>query len=244
MPRVLPRLAIAALALCTAGAALAASTTASTARSPQVARSTSIKGKINYLTFLPKHYAPRGDKVPLIVFLHGSGERGADLEKVKTWGPPAIVEKDPDFPFMVVSPQVPEGEWWDSYQLKVMLDDVLKRYNVDPKRVYLTGISMGGYGAWDFAARYPDYFAAVAPICGGGIPRLATRLKNVPVWVFHGLKDDAVPESESARMVDALKAQGGNVKYTMLPEAGHVQAWVHAYNEAGLFEWFQQQRRQ
>lgn len=244
MPRVPTRLAVAALALCTAGAAFAASSTSTTTRSPQLARSSTVKGKIHYLAFLPKSYSPRGDKVPLIVFLHGSGERGADLEKVKTWGPPAIVEKDPDFPFMVVSPQVAEGEWWDSYQLKSMLDDVLKRYNVDPKRIYLTGISMGGYGAWDFAARYPDYFAAVAPICGGGIPRLATRLKNVPVWAFHGLKDDAVPESESARMVEALKAQGGNVKYTVLPEAGHVEAWVHAYGQAGLFEWFQQQRKQ
>jgi predicted peptidase len=235
------RLTVATLALCTASLALAAP---APAKSPQQAHSTSIKGTINYLTFLPKTYSARGDKVPLIVFLHGSGERGSDLNKVKAWGPPAIVEKDPDFPFMVVSPQVPEGQWWDAFLLKSMLDDVLKRYNVDPKRVYLTGISMGGYGAWDFAARYPDYFAAVAPICGGGIPRLAERLKDIPVWAFHGLKDDAVPESESARMVEALKARGGNVKYTVLPEAGHIEAWVHAYGEAGLFDWLAQQRRQ
>ncbi|MCC2970538.1 prolyl oligopeptidase family serine peptidase [Massilia sp. IC2-476] len=234
------RLTAATLAFCTASLAFAAP---APAKSPQQAHSTSIKGKINYLTFLPKSYSAKGDKVPLIVFLHGSGERGADLNKVKAWGPPAIVEKDPDFPFMVVSPQVPEGQWWDTYLLKSMLDDVLKRYNVDPKRVYLTGISMGGYGAWDFASRYPEYFAAVAPICGGGIPRLTRSMKDIPVWVFHGLKDDAVPEQESARMVEALKAQGGNVKYTVLPEAGHIDAWVHAYGEAGLFDWFAQQRK-
>lgn len=239
MPPSLVRLAVATLALCAAGALLAAPTA-----SPQQARSTSVKAKVNYLTFLPKSYSAKGDKVPLIVFLHGSGERGADLNKVKAWGPPAIVEKDPNFPFMVVSPQVPEGQWWDTYLLKSMLDDVLKRYNVDPKRVYLTGISMGGYGAWDLAIRHPEYFAAVAPICGGGLARMAGRLKDVPVWAFHGLKDDAVPEQESARMVEALKAQGGNVKYTVLPEAGHVEAWVHAYGEAGLFDWFAQQRRQ
>ncbi len=235
------RLAAATLFLCATSLAFAAP---APAKSPQKPGSTSIKTKINYLTFLPKNYSSKGDKVPLIVFLHGSGERGADLNKVKAWGPPAIVEKDPDFPFMVVSPQIPEGEWWDAYLLKSMLDDVIKRHNVDTKRIYLTGISMGGYGAWDFAARYPDYFAAVAPICGGGIARLAGRLKDIPVWAFHGLKDDAVPETESARMVEALKAQGGNVKYTVLPEAGHIEAWVHAYGEAGLFEWFQQQRRQ
>lgn len=241
MPRPAVHLALATLALCTAGLALAAP---APAKSPQQARSTAVKAKVNYLTFLPKSYSARGDRVPLIVFLHGSGERGTDLDKVKAWGPPAIVEKDRDFPFMVVSPQIPEGQWWDAYLLKSMLDDVLKRYNVDPKRVYLTGISMGGYGVWDLASRYPEYFAAVAPICGGGIARLAGRMKDIPVWAFHGLKDDAVPEQESARMVEALKAQGGNVKYTMLPEAGHIEAWVHAYGEAGLFDWFAQQRRQ
>ena len=239
MPRALLRFALAGLALCTAGALFAAP-----ASSPQQARSTSVKAKIRYLTFLPKSYSAKGGKVPLIVFLHGSGERGSDLDKVKAWGPPAIVEKNPDFPFMVVSPQVPEGQWWDTYLLKSMLDDVLKRYNVDPKRVYLTGISMGGYGAWDLAIKHPDYFAAVAPICGGGIARMAGRLKDVPVWAFHGLKDDAVPEAESARMVEALRAEGGNVTYTVLPEAGHIEAWVHAYGEAGLFDWFAQQRRQ
>ena len=239
MSRPLLRLALAGLALCTAGVVLAAPST-----SAQRARSTSVKAKVNYLTFLPTSYSAKGARVPLIVFLHGSGERGSDLDKVKAWGPPAIVEKNPDFPFMVVSPQVPDGQWWDTYLLKSMLDDVLKRYNVDPKRVYLTGISMGGYGAWDLAIKHPEYFAAVAPICGGGIARMAGRLKDVPVWAFHGLKDEAVPEAESARMVEALKAQGGNVKYTVLPEAGHVEAWVHAYGEAGLFDWFAQQRRQ
>jgi predicted peptidase len=235
------RFTAATLALCSASLAFAAP---APAKSPQQSHSTSVKARIHYLSFLPKSYSAKGDKVPLIVFLHGSGERGSDLNKVKAWGPPAIVERDPDFPFMVVSPQVPDGQWWDAYLLKSMLDDVLKRYNVDRKRVYLTGISMGGYGAWDFAARYPDYFAAVAPICGGGIPRLAGRLKDIPVWAFHGLKDDAVPEQESARMVEALKAEGGKVKYTVLPEAGHIEAWVHAYGEAGLFDWFAQQRRQ
>jgi predicted peptidase len=125
-----------------------------------------------------------------------------------------------------------------------MIDEVLARYNVDRSRVYLTGLSMGGYGAWDLATRYPDYFAAVAPICGGGTPFLADRMKNIPTWVFHGMKDDAVPEGESARMVAALKAAGGNVKYTVLPEAGHVDAWVYAYGKAGLFDWFLEQRKQ
>lgn len=203
--------------------------------------SSMLSAKLHYLAFLPRSYSAKGEGVPLIVFLHGSGERGADLGKVKAWGPPAIAEKNPDFPFMVVSPQCPEGEQWHALSLKAMLDDVLARYNVDKRRVYLTGLSMGGYGAWDLACRYPQYFAALAPICGGGIARLVRGMSALPTWVFHGKKDDVVPEEESARMVEALKAAGGNVKYTVLPEAGHVDAWVHAYGEAGLFDWFRQQ---
>ena len=210
----------------------------------QKPRTIAVHAKISYLAFLPTSYSAKGAPVPLIIFLHGSGERGNDLNKVKAWGPPAIAEKDPAFPFMVVSPQVPDGEWWHANLLKGMIDEVLARYYVDRSRVYLTGLSMGGYGAWDLAIRYPDYFAAVAPVCGGGTPLEVARMKHVPTWVFHGMKDDAVPETESARMVAALKAAGGDVRYTVLPDAGHVDAWVYAYGEAGLFDWFLAHRKQ
>lgn len=213
------------------------------AKSRALRRSVTIRARLDYLAFLPKSYAAKGPGVPLIVFLHGSGERGADLEKVKTWGPPAIAEKNPDFPFMVVSPQLAEGEAWHALALKGMLDQVLAHYNVDQRRVYLTGLSLGGYGAWDLASRYPHYFAAAAPICGGGIARTVGAMRAIPTWVFHGKLDDAVPEAESARMVEALKAAGGSVKYTVLPEGGHVDAWVHAYDQAGLFDWFLEQRK-
>lgn len=213
------------------------------AQSPQKALSAVVQTEVRYLAFLPKSYSASGAPVPLIVFLHGSGERGNDLEKVKTWGPPAIADKNPDFPFMVVSPQVPAGERWHAESLKGMLDQVLAKYNVDRRRVYLTGISMGGFGAWDLAINYPDYFAALAPICGGGLPLMVGSVKNVPTWVFHGMKDPVVPEQQSASMVAALKAAGGNVKYTVLPEGGHIDAWVYAYDKAGLFDWFLQQRK-
>jgi len=210
----------------------------SSGQSTQLKLKTTISEQINYLLFLPKDYVKTGNPSPLIVFLHGSGERGADLEKVKAWGPPAIVEKNPNFPFVVVSPQCPEGQWWNTYLLKAMIDEVLAKYNVDKSRVYLTGLSMGGFGAWELAEQFPDYFAAVAPICGGGNPFLASRLKNVPVWVFHGKKDESVPEQQSAIMVDALKKIGANVEYTVLPEGGHSDAWIYAYDKAGLFDWF------
>jgi predicted peptidase len=219
--------------------------TSALAQPVQVAKSTTMQIKIDYLLFQPKSYSDKGKPVPLIVFLHGSGESGSDLEKVKKWGPPAIAEANPDFPFMVVSPQAAEPNGWNITLLKGMIDDVLARYNVDRSRVYLTGLSMGGYGAWELGMRYPEYFAAIAPICGGGNPRNVGNLKNVPTWVFHGAKDQAVPEIASAMLVDALKAAGGNVKYTVLPEGGHVDSWVYAYDaKSGLFDWFLQQRKQ
>jgi predicted peptidase len=206
--------------------------------SPQKKIKTTVQTEINYLMFLPKDYSKSGKPSSMIVFLHGSGERGNDLDKVKKWGPPAIVEKNPDFPFIVLSPQCPREQRWNTYLLKSMIDDVLANYNVDKSRVYLTGLSMGGYGTWDLAMAYPDYFAAISPICGGGNPGTAKRIKDIPVWVFHGKKDDAVPEEQSALMVDALKKIGANVEYTVLPEGNHQDSWVYAYDKAGLFDWF------
>jgi len=222
---------------------LATALPAMAAKSLQQGQTLVVKSTLRYLAFLPNSYSDRGAGVPLIIFLHGSGERGTDLNLVKKWGPPAIVEKNPYFPFMVVSPQLPEGEAWHALSLKALIDEILAKYRVDKRRVYLTGISMGGYGAWDLASRYPQYFAAVAPICGGGIARAVGAMRGIPTWVFHGKKDEAVPESESASMVDALNAAGGEVRYTVLPEAGHVEAWVYAYGEAGLFDWFLEQRK-
>lgn len=210
-------------------------------QSGQKKKKTTIKEEINYLMFLPKDYSKAGKPSPMIVFLHGSGERGNDLDKVKAWGPPAIVEKNPNFPFIVLSPQCPDGEWWNSFLLKAMIDNVLAKYNVDKSRVYLTGLSMGGFGTWELAMAYPNYFAAIVPICGGGNPQLISRLKDIPTWVFHGKKDESVPEQQSAMMVEALKKVGGDVEYTVLPEGGHVDAWVYAYDKAGVFDWFLKQ---
>jgi predicted peptidase len=226
------RTVLAAIAMLTALPALA--------KSRARKMTSTVTSTMNYLSFVPKSYSAKGAGVPLILFLHGSGERGTDVEKVKAWGPPAIAEKDADFPFLVISPQLADGEAWHALALKGLLDQVLAKYNVDRRRVYLTGLSLGGYGAWDLASRYPDYFAAVAPICGGGIARAVASMRAIPTWVFHGKLDDAVPEAESARMVAALQAAGGDVRYTVLPEGGHVDAWVHAYDKAGLFEWFLQ----
>ncbi|ACC83587.1 prolyl oligopeptidase family serine peptidase [Nostoc punctiforme] len=204
----------------------------------------------NYLLFLPNGLHPNGSRnetqeplLPTIVSLHGSGERGSYLNHVKKHGVAKVVEQQPDFPFIVISPQCPRGEYWNIERLSTLLDEVIASYPVDPDRVYLTGLSMGGYGTWHLAAAQPERFAAIAPICGGGNPAQAHKLKNLPVWAFHGAKDNVVPSSESEIMVSALKAHDGNVKFTVYPEADH-DSWTQTYNNPELYEWFLQYRRQ
>ena len=197
-----------------------------------------------YLLFLPEGYGEKKQRWPMILFLHGAGERGSDLNKVKVHGPPKIVEKQKDFPFIVVSPQCPEDDWWtDKNEVLInLLDDIVARYNVDTERIYLTGLSMGGYGSWALAAEYPKRFAAVAPICGGGNRIMAFRLKDVPVWAFHGAKDRVVPLKESEERVSAIKARGGNAKLTVYPDAGH-DSWTETYNNKELYDWFLKHRK-
>ncbi len=191
-----------------------------------------------YLLFLPDGYNEQ-KSWPMILFLHGAGERGDDLELVKMHGPPKIVEEKKDFPFIVVSPQCPEKSSWTKEKefLKELLDDIEARYNVDKDRIYLTGLSMGGFGTWSLACMYPERFAAIVPICGGGEPSAASKLKDMPVWAFHGVKDKVVSVEKSQEMVNAIKAIGGNVKLTVYPEADH-DSWTQTYNNPKLYDWF------
>lgn len=200
---------------------------------------------LRYLLALPKGYGENKDqKWPLMLFLHGAGERGNDLNKVKVHGPAKLVEQGREFPFIVVSPQCPADSWWTDQldALMALLDEVQSKYAVDPNRVYLTGLSMGGFGSWALGCRYPNRFAAIVPICGGGEWFLAERMKNVPVWAFHGAKDGVVPLRESQEMVDALKRAGGNVQLTVYPEANH-DSWTETYNNPKLYEWLLSQRK-
>jgi predicted peptidase len=195
----------------------------------------------NYLLFTPANY-DKQDKWPLIVFLHGSGERGDNLELVKKHGPPKIVEEKPDFEFMVVSPQVPDRSRWDADKVVQLVDQVSKSLKVDTDRIYLTGLSLGGYGTWSTATKHPDRFAAIVPICGLGDPEAAEALKSVPCWVFHGAKDQAVPLARSEEMVAAIKKAGGEPKFTVYPDAEH-DSWTESYNNPELYQWLLQQQR-
>jgi len=192
-----------------------------------------------YLLYLPKDYADSDQKFPLLMFLHGAGESGDDLDKVKVHGPPKIVDSKPDFPFIVVSPQCAVRPWRPD-QLNALLDDIIAKYRVDTDRVYLTGLSMGGYGTWTWAAQHPERFAAIAPICGGGNPLDASKLKDIPTWVFHGAKDGVVPLARSQEMVDAIKAAGGDPKFTIYPDAEH-DSWTETYNNDELYKWMLEQ---
>jgi len=208
--------------------------------------------KLSYLLFLPKEYAARSNnRWPLILFLHGAGERGTDVWKVATHGPPKNVARNPDFPFIIVSPQCPEGEAWSNHLLLALLDEITRKYAVDPSRIYLTGLSMGGYGTWNLGLTHPEKFAAIVPICGGGelitvilsSRDKARELKTLGIWAFHGGKDPVVPLEESQRMVDALKKAGvREVKLTVYPEVTH-DSWTETYNNPELYEWLLEHHR-
>jgi len=207
----------------------------------------------NYLLYLPKDYgANKTNRWPLILFLHGAGERGTNIWKVAVHGPPKLIKQKQQFPFIVISPQCPEGEVWSNDLLLNLLDRVTAKYAVDRSRIYLTGLSMGGFGTWNLAVQHPERFAAIAPICGGGdtinilltTPAKARALKTLGVWAFHGAKDPVVNVEESQRMVAALKKAGcQEVKLTVYPEAQH-DSWTEAYRNQELYDWFLAHRRQ
>lgn len=200
---------------------------------------------LDYLLHLPPGYAEDGDPWPLVLFLHGAGERGSDLELVKKHGPPKLLAAGAEIPAIVASPQCPTGSWWTSHEedLLLLLDDLVGRLNVDESRVYLTGLSMGGYGTWTLAAAGPERFAAAVPICGGGQRILARRLRELPIWAFHGDADPVVPMRESVDMVEAIRAAGGSsARLTVYPGVGH-DAWTATYDDPAVWEWLFAQRR-
>jgi predicted peptidase len=205
---------------------------------------------VNYQLFLPAEYGKeQGKKWPLILFLHGAGERGDDVGLVKKHGPPKLLDgktdsktDSPAAKFIVVSPQCPANKWWQPHEVIALLDEVSEKYAVDPDRVYLTGLNMGGFGTWEAASRYPERFSAIAPICGGGDPRRVRSLRDMPTWVFHGDKDNVVHVQRSIEMVEALKQNGNDAKFTRYPDAGH-DSWTETYDNAELYEWFLKHKR-
>ena len=205
-----------------------------------------------FLLYLPEGYQDKKEtKWPLMLFLHGAGERGDDLNRLKVHGPPKLVEKGQKFPFIIISPQCPKNQRWDDAMLAALLDHACMEYRVDTSRLYLTGLSMGGYGSWSLGMALCDRLAAIAPICGGGSfidvynasGAKGKALRSLGVWAFHGAKDTVVPLSESEKMVEALKKFGHPApKLTIYPAARH-DSWTKTYDNPELYQWFLKYQR-
>ncbi len=220
----------------------------------------------NYQVFVPAQWSA-DDKWPVIFFLHGAGERGSDGFKQTTIGLPKILRNKPDFPAVVVMPQCKRALWWGDPLMEAQafaaLESSIEEFNGDSQRIYLTGLSMGGYATWAFGYKYNKKFAALVPISGGVMPRrnypapkwhpasitplnphteTAKRIRKTPTWVFHGEVDKRVPVSESRKLIKALRSLGGNVRYTEYPGVKH-NAWDKAYEEILLLPWILSQRK-
>lgn len=220
--------------------------------------------QFKYRLMKPAKIEP-GKKYPIVLFLHGAGERGSDNEIQLKYLPQsmATAERREKYPCFVLAPQCEAGALWvkvawsdeestpmaematDQMQAVIgMLKETLANEPIDDSRVYLTGLSMGGYGSWYLGQRHPELFAAVAPVCGGGDETAGAQLKDMPVWAFHGDNDTAVPVDRSRRMIKAVEAAGGSPKYTEYPGMGH-HSWIPAYDEkSGLLKWMFSQRRE
>lgn len=199
---------------------------------------------LDYLVHVPAGYDPQGEPVPLVLFLHGAGERGEDVNDVKRHGPPKLLAAGEAIPAIVVSPQCPTDSWWprEVPALLKLLDTIEAEYRVDPDRIYVTGLSMGGYGTFALAAAAPERIAAIAPVCGGGDFLDARRLSTMPTWAFHGDADEVVPVSESQRMIDFMnRSDGEQAKLTVYPGVGH-DSWTRTYEDPALWAWLFAQR--
>lgn len=204
------------------------------------------RARLPYMLYLPQGYTEQPEeKWPLVIFLHGAGERGSDLEGVYRHGVPKRVRNGEEFPFILAAPQIDGQHYWAGYTetLNNFLDELTSTLRVDEDRVYLTGLSMGGTGTWMWAMANPERFAAIAPMCGTGICWCAGNLGRVPVWTFHGDRDETIPIDESIRMVERLKACGGEARLTVYEGYGH-DCWTDAYQRDDLYEWLLSKRRQ
>ena len=194
--------------------------------------------EIEYLIRYPEGYV-KGEKCPVLIYIHGAGGRGDALDEIKTHPTFTITEKMEGFPFVMIAPVCPkaDGTWFDFFQsLKSLVVEVIESDYADVERVYVMGGSMGGYTTWELAMSMPERFAAIVPICGGGMYWNAGRLANVPVWAFHGALDKTVLPEESEKMVNAVNKKGGNAKLTIYPENAH-DAWTDTFSNPEVYEW-------
>jgi len=207
---------------------------------------------VHYWLFLPTNYEEQAQSggAPLLLFLHGAGERGSpsgeDIARVKAHGPPRLLDNPEfakNFPAITVSPQVKTGYAWSPAQLMLLLDHIEANFTIDKNRIYITGLSMGGFGTWMCLNESPNRFAAAAPICGGANSEWGERMVHIPIWVFHGDRDTVVTLDRSQNMVDAIRAAGGTrVIFTIYEGVGH-DSWTQTYDNQLFYDWMFQQSR-
>ena len=210
------------------------------------AKDVSVQVDYQYFLHVPENKELAEDELlPLIVFLHGAGERGSDADLLTVHGPPKLIKAGEDMPFIVIAPQCPANQRWDAQSLQLFIESMVAQLPVDQSRIYLTGLSMGGFGTWDVSIANPDYYAAIAPICGGSdtnawdAPR---AIKDLPTWAFHGAMDSVVPLENTSNIIMSLRRAGGNPKYTIYESAGH-DSWTETYENPELYEWFLSHRK-
>ena len=195
------------------------------------------KPDYHYLIYIPEGYDSIQQKNwPIIIYLHGKSAGGNNLNKVKRYGIPFFIDRGMKFNAIVVSPQCPSGKNWTTENwFEPFYKELSSKYRIDSTRIYLTGMSMGAFGTWDLGIKYPNRFATLMPLCGGGKPQEVCAIKDVPIWVFHGNQDSIVPIRRSNEMVKALRKCGGNPKYTVLKGKGHD---IHRqYADQGIYDW-------
>ncbi|MGB5653568.1 MAG: PHB depolymerase family esterase [Robiginitalea sp.] len=195
---------------------------------------------LEYYLYFPPDYDQNSDvKFPLLLFLHGGGESGADLDLLRENGPPKLLAEGKEFPFLILAPQNPhKQQWWNVRAVMMLLESVRAEHRVDTNRLYLTGLSRGGNACWEIATQYPETFAAMAVVCGmTPVPYAHWISKSMPIWVFHGTDDPVIPFSESEEMVRKLKEMGYDAQLTAYKGVGH-NAWEKAYQEERLYTWF------
>lgn len=206
---------------------------------------TIVSETLRYYLYYPEDYNQDEDaQFPLLLFLHGGGESGQDLEALKTNGPPKLLAEGKQFPFLVLAPQHPHPKkWWNIRAVMNLLDTVIEENRVDRDRIYLTGLSRGGSAAWELAVQYPETFAAMMVVCGmTPVPYAHWINKNMPIWVFHGALDKVIPIDHSEKMVAKLKEMGYPVRFTRYEDVAH-NAWEQAYTTEEVYTWFMKHKR-
>jgi predicted peptidase len=200
--------------------------------------------KYNYLLYKPENYSASDKGYPLVIYLHGASCRGHDINKIKVYGLPYLIDHGYTYDFIIASPQCPPDKSWISDNwFEPFYKEIISKYRIDTNRIYLTGISLGGYGTWQLAMKYPDKFAAVVPMCGGYYNyKEICKIKDIPVWAFHGAKDNIVDISETERLVEELRKCSGDIKYTRLKDKGHDLTYL--FKDQEIYKWMLKHKKE